>query len=100
MYSPNIKAERKMKLDDFIKNLRGGVQISLSNFTHVSIVHRYYKKGLSSLSTYPPAEKYPSFDTRLPLVLLLLSISVPFCASCKLLLRTLPLRLSLRGSGS
>ncbi|XP_052419043.1 IQ motif and SEC7 domain-containing protein 2 isoform X5 [Carassius gibelio] len=23
MYSPNIKAERKMKLDDFIKNLRG-----------------------------------------------------------------------------
>ncbi|TRY98412.1 hypothetical protein DNTS_004961 [Danionella cerebrum] len=25
MYSPNIKTERKMKLDDFIKNLRGGV---------------------------------------------------------------------------
>lgn len=23
MYSPNIKPERKMKLDDFIKNLRG-----------------------------------------------------------------------------
>lgn len=23
MYSPNVKAERKMKLEDFIKNLRG-----------------------------------------------------------------------------
>lgn len=23
MYSPSVKAERKMKLDDFIKNLRG-----------------------------------------------------------------------------
>lgn len=23
MYSPNVKPERKMKLDDFIKNLRG-----------------------------------------------------------------------------
>lgn len=25
MYSPSVKAERKMKLEDFIKNLRGGV---------------------------------------------------------------------------
>ena len=25
MYSPNVKAERKMKLEDFIKNLRGAV---------------------------------------------------------------------------
>lgn len=24
MYSPNVKPERKMKLEDFIKNLRGG----------------------------------------------------------------------------
>ena len=24
MYSPNVKPERKMKTDDFIKNLRGG----------------------------------------------------------------------------
>lgn len=33
MYSPNIKAERKMKLDDFIKNLRGDDQISLKLHT-------------------------------------------------------------------
>lgn len=34
MYSPSVKAERKMKLDDFIKNLRGDPrpphQLSLS----------------------------------------------------------------------
>ena len=26
MYSPSVKAERKMKLEDFIKNLRGGMK--------------------------------------------------------------------------
>lgn len=26
MYSPNVKAERKMKLEDFIKNLRGAAR--------------------------------------------------------------------------
>ena len=28
MYSPSVKAERKMKLDDFIKNLRGDPRAS------------------------------------------------------------------------
>lgn len=43
MYSPNVKPERKMKLEDFIKNLRGAVGkskkihcITLS-FTHMLI---------------------------------------------------------------
>lgn len=30
MYSPNVKAERKMKIEDFIKNLRGAVGTSRS----------------------------------------------------------------------
>jgi hypothetical protein len=29
MYSPNVKAERKMKIEDFIKNLRGGAKAIL-----------------------------------------------------------------------
>lgn len=40
MYSPNVKPERKMKLEDFVKNLRGelaqalgsGVQLSLGRY--------------------------------------------------------------------
>lgn len=31
MYSPNVKPERKMKLEDFIKNLRGQSVISSCN---------------------------------------------------------------------
>ena len=89
---------RKKNLQERIAVI--GISKALSQtFTHESIVHRDWK-GLSSLPTYPPAEISSSFNPCLPLVLLLLSSSVPFCASCKLLLRTLPLRLSLRGSGS
>ena len=29
MYSPNVKAERKMKIEDFIKNLRGAAKTEL-----------------------------------------------------------------------
>lgn len=29
MYSPNVKPERKMKLEDFIKNLRGNRKLLL-----------------------------------------------------------------------
>lgn len=32
MYSPSVKAERKMKLDDFIKNLRGDTGTSCQLF--------------------------------------------------------------------
>lgn len=32
MYSPSVKAERKMKLDDFIKNLRGDPELPISFF--------------------------------------------------------------------
>lgn len=39
MYSPNVKAERKMKLEDFIKNLRG---------------ERTSADGLSNCSTQKP----------------------------------------------
>lgn len=32
MYSPSVKAERKMKLDDFIKNLRGDPRLPYQLF--------------------------------------------------------------------
>lgn len=40
MYSPSVKPDRKMKLDDFIKNLRGDIS---SIFAHVNVAytHRY-----------------------------------------------------------
>lgn len=39
MYSPSVKAERKMKLDDFIKNLRGD-----QNFPSIFLAH-HLRKG-------------------------------------------------------
>lgn len=45
MYSPNVKPERKMKLEDFVKNLRGelpwalgsGIQLSLQCPLHAQL---------------------------------------------------------------
>lgn len=40
MYSPNVKPERKMKLEDFIKNLRGAAGQKRSNYPlHELIKH-------------------------------------------------------------
>lgn len=39
MYSPNVKPERKMKLEDFIKNLRGNRKLLLWN-TCEGIIYR------------------------------------------------------------
>lgn len=40
MYSPNVKAERKMKLEDFIKNLRGAAgQNKPTHLIHDVIEH-------------------------------------------------------------
>lgn len=40
MYSPNVKAERKMKLEDFIKNLRGVCKYLIKDVlkTHVRVL--------------------------------------------------------------
>lgn len=50
MYSPNVKAERKMKLEDFIKNLRGERLFE----TRSSLSYEERKKGF--LDFYKPAE--------------------------------------------
>ena len=48
MYSPNVKAERKMKIEDFIKNLRGDMELleihgdtvhTLHTHTHTQKTH-------------------------------------------------------------
>lgn len=45
MYSPNVKPERKMKLEDFVKNLRG-------TFIHsrINIIFRRYQSSMEMQS--------------------------------------------------
>lgn len=43
LHSPNIKAEKKMRLEQFIKNLRGKTRLSCMEQLHVTIANVHIK---------------------------------------------------------
>lgn len=53
MYSPNIKPQRKMGLDDFIRNLRGEcVHRARSVFLHRGCMYSMYQRRECELSQW------------------------------------------------
>lgn len=49
MYSPNVKPERKMKLEDFVKNLRGTFIRS-----RIDTIFRCYQSSMDMQSLFQP----------------------------------------------
>lgn len=66
MYSPNVKPERKMKLEDFVKNLRGEIHITLQT------------ESISSI--YSPLKSYRGFVTLKKRILKSAQIKLNRCA--------------------